>query len=212
MFLNSNTTQDLRGLESGRLHGLPKFSGIYTQLLFLIPWLPVTWKRKHPKSEINTEVPDSQRHSVTTPAGHRRLGQHNGKLLFSALRKRQWLSPMQHWGLCFTIDVAALVYFCGSNMFPKITLFLLGGCVNVYMGGPAHPHLSWESWGKHMCRVWRSLDKQQVQQLVLGCALEKKAQGHSSAPWKDRESVAGSMIQRNESRGRWGIRRDSDPG
>ena len=59
-----------------------------------------------------------------------------------------------------------------------------------------------------MRRVWRSLNKQQVQQLVLECALEMKAQGHSSAPWKDRERAAGSMIQGSKNRGRMGNKKE----
>ena len=35
-----------------------------------------------------------------------------------------------------------------------------------------------------------------------------KAQGHSSAPWKDRERAAGSMIQGNKNRGRMGNKKE----
>ena len=58
-----------------------------------------------------------------------------------------------------------------------------------------------------MCRVWGSLDKQQV----LGLALETRAQGHSPAPWKDWESSAGPVTQRNQSRGRMGDKKRLRP-
>ena len=61
------------------------------------------------------------------------------------------------------------------------------------------------------CRVSDAQGLRQEGGFVCGCDLlhlwakpTRSAQGHSSAPWKDRESVAGSMIQRNESRGRMG--------
>lgn len=41
----------------------------------------------------------------------------------------------------------------------------------------------------------KSLTNSRFNSWHWGVPLEKKAQGHSSAPWKDRESVAGSMIQ-----------------